>query len=195
MTQASHSPNAGDQNAINNSSNVSVKNNSDNFSQNVGPNNNAPIVGVANSPGAHIDVGITQDDIEIIRDGMKAAEKRNETILDRFFGEGYVVFSATKGNQIVPLPLSPGNDFSINDWKDCYVGYGDNNIKVSPPAISYHTNLVYGNTTYLPAPVVMGFAYSLHYGVPGPNPENPKKVYVVFLDTNADSLTVAVGIH
>lgn len=193
VIQNTHSPNTGDQNAINNSSNVSVKNNSDNFNQNIGPNNNAPIVNVDKSPGTMVQVGITHDDIEIIKAGMREAEKKNKDLLNTLFPEGYVVFSAKEGNQIVPLPRSPDNNFSIANWHNCYVGYENDNIKIFPPAIIYRSVQFDNNTIYLKLPLVIGAPYNIGFGFVGP--KNLRHELVMFLDTNADSLTVAVGVH
>jgi hypothetical protein len=103
-------------------------------------NNNALI---QNSPGATLNYGLSDDTYKHIREGMEAEQKLKDIELRTYFKYGYILFTATERNEIVPLK-SPMNDIITFDFNTGYnITYSDKTINLDLPTISYkHTKLI-----------------------------------------------------
>ena len=79
-----------------------------------------------NSPGAiqaggnvNINNGLSDEGLKQIREGMLAVQREQEEKLQAKFNLGYILFTATKRNEIVPLQ-SPFDEIIKIDWKAGY---------------------------------------------------------------------------
>ena len=95
-------------------------------------NNNALI---QNSPNAILNYGISDEWLKQIREGMLAVQKQKEAELQAEFKMGYVIFTATERNEIVPLN-SPMDEIITIDWKADYnVSFNEDSVILHIPNI------------------------------------------------------------
>jgi hypothetical protein len=90
------------------------------------------------APGANVISGLSDEGLKQIRDGMLAIQKQKDAELRAEFNVGYILFTATERNEIVPLD-SPMNDILEVDWKSGYnISFSDNIVKLRLPKIILH---------------------------------------------------------
>jgi hypothetical protein len=80
-------------------------------------NNNALI---QNSPNATLNYGVSDETYKQMQEGMLAVQKLKDAQLRAEYDIGYIIFTATERNEIVPLK-SPMDNIIIVDWKSGYL--------------------------------------------------------------------------
>jgi hypothetical protein len=157
---------------------------------------NSVAIGSANNPtinqvqGNMIVNGVTHDDIQAIREGLKAIQKQKDAEISSIFDVGYILFTATERNEIVPLD-SAFNEILHVDWKSGWnITFSEKAVTLTTPSMFITKNNLraeFGPNQYTldrvinPGfiPFVLGQDFTLGLKV---------------VDTNADSITFALGI-
>jgi hypothetical protein len=102
--------------------------------------NNSPATNQsATASGSNTTVnGISDEGLKQIRDGMLAVQKQKDAELRAKFNLGYILFTATERNEIVPLD-SPMDDILKVDWKSGYnVSFSDDAVSLRLPHMVFH---------------------------------------------------------
>jgi hypothetical protein len=89
------------------------------------------------APGSIVVNGTTDEGLKQIRDGMLAVQKQKDAELRATFNLGYILFTATERNEIVPLN-SPIDDILKIDWKSGYnVSFSDKTVTLRFPDMTF----------------------------------------------------------
>jgi hypothetical protein len=165
--------------------------------------NNAPtIIGITNSPGAKVIVGLSDESMELIRkqaiEDMESKEKKFKSYLTNFFPGGYAIFSATKGEQIIPLDRKSDQNMFEVDWTPCSVKLLPDRLEIVSPNVRFNgpgfTNMKFGSgSTHFPRPIVLDAEVIL--ADVGENEKKHSFLGMWILATNEDAVTIIIGIH
>jgi hypothetical protein len=95
--------------------------------------NNSPVMQANNGStiNSTINYGLTEDSLRLIREGMAAIERKKKDDLLKTFPMGYVLFTITERNQVVPNG-SPIDKILAFDWTSFYA------LSISDGAITLH---------------------------------------------------------
>jgi hypothetical protein len=87
------------------------------------------------APGANVLLGAS---LEQIKQAMREVQKEKDPELRKIFPLGYILFTATEHQQIVPLN-SPMDSMIEVDWRTKYtVSFEDNKVLLELPTITIH---------------------------------------------------------
>lgn len=85
------------------------------------------------APGATVVNGLSDKGLNQIQEGMLALQKQKDAELRAIFNVGYILFTATERNQIVPLNSTMDNILKVN-WESGYnVSFSDNTVTLRLP--------------------------------------------------------------
>lgn len=143
--------------------------------------------------GASVITGISDEGLKQIRDGMSAIQKQKDAELRAKFNLGYILFTATERNVIVPLG-SPMDDILKVDWKTGYnVSFSDKTVTLSLPNMVFQTpdsgvEIHFLNSSKIVVPRQLGLfvcpVVMVNYGL----------VFTV-VSTSENSIIIAMGIQ
>jgi hypothetical protein len=145
------------------------------------------------APGSIVINGTTDEGLKKILDGLLAAQKQKDAELLAEFNIGYILFTATERNEIIPLN-SPMDDILKVDWKSGYnVSFSDKTVTLRfPDIVLLPPNS--GSTTFngcsVTLPKLENFTFELP---PLFCPSNYKLVFKV-ISTNENSVIIAMGV-
>jgi len=140
--------------------------------------------------GAKVFSGISDEGLNQIRDGMLAIQKQKDIELQAEFNLGYILFTATKRSEIVPLD-SPMDDILKVDWKSGYdVSFSGDVIKLRLPKMVFDFPNI-GTLNFDGCGVkIRPFKSSTLYAIDMGN----YKIGFKVVSTNEDSVVIAMGI-
>jgi hypothetical protein len=145
------------------------------------------------APGSTANNGISDESIKLIREGMLAIQKEKDAELKSKFSLGYILFTATDRNEVVPLN-SPMDEVIKIDWKSGYtVTFTDTHIMLSIGHMVIH----------FPNSITQDF-HDCNFGVlrriepwarPGIYNDGVFRVAFKAISTHEDSAIIAMGIE
>jgi hypothetical protein len=152
------------------------------------PGSNAVVIQAV--PGATVNFGLSDESIKLIRQGMVSVEKKHQSELMNWFPGGYLIFTAIKGEQIVPLDRKSDQNIFNTDWTEFSITSTPETITINLPLIIFDTpnmkNMQIGpnEVAIEKNELKVGLKCNLALGA-----------QLLVLSTNDDSLTFAFGIH
>jgi hypothetical protein len=124
---------------------------------------------------------------------MEAKEKENESELKNRFPGGYAIFTATKGEQIIPLDHIANQNLFETFWTNCSVKYTPESIFITSPDMVF-------STKYIHELRIGSFKWAVPRNAPIGTAWMPIRLAegrlgMLIIGTNEDSLTIAIGIN
>ena len=136
--------------------------------------------------------GISDEGLKQIRDGMLAVQKQKDAELRAKFNVGYILFTATERNEIVPLD-SPMDDILTVDWKSGHnVSFSDKTVTLHLPHINFHPPN--SGVVDLNRSTITVRRHFEPFARPGFVQGNYRLAFKV-VSTNEDSIIIAMGIE
>ena len=143
-----------------------------------------------NSPNATF--GVSDKTYKQMQEGMLAIQKLKDAELRAYFNVGYILFTATEKNIIVPKESPIDNILKI-DWKSGYnVSFTHDHVSLKLPRINYYISYpqIDLNDAEVSLPRIENYTLIL----PWTKYDKYKLIFRV-VSTNEDSITIAMGIR
>ncbi|MGA3164270.1 MAG: hypothetical protein ABSD77_08785 [Verrucomicrobiota bacterium] len=144
------------------------------------------------APGATVNASLSDESIKLIQEGMLALQKEKDAELKAKFNLGYILFTATDRNEIIPLG-SPMDEILKVDWKSGYnVSFSDSAVTLTLPNMVFQPPNSGG--VDFNSPKIGVRRHFEPFARPGFVVGNYRLAFKV-VSTNANSIVVAMGIE